>query len=171
MSSPDFAEIYESTLVSLILPRPRRDREMRRVLADRGRVVISTWRSLAENPLFEGLDAAAARQFGPRADRRFSLGDESAICALLTEAGFREISAKIIAQQHFFPDAESFIPLNLWATVPELDEMSEEDRRVSIARLKHDAAETLDRFRSGAGLQHTMRTNVVTASIVYSIAL
>jgi hypothetical protein len=114
---------------------------------------------------FEGLAAASARQFGPRADRRFSLGDESAICALLTEAGFREISAKIIALEHFFPDAESFIPLNLSAIVPELAEMSEEDRGVAIARLRDDAAETLDRFASGAGLQHTMRANVVTANV------
>lgn len=138
---------------------------MRRALADRGRVAISAWRSLAENPLFAGLDDAATRQFGPRADRRFSLCDESAICALLTEAGFRKISAKIIAQEHFFPDAESFIPLNLWATVPELYEMSEEDRRSAIARLKDDAAETLDRFASGVGLQHTMGANVVTANV------
>jgi len=37
--------------------------EMRRVLAEGGRIAISTWRPLDENPLFYGLNSAAAEPF------------------------------------------------------------------------------------------------------------
>jgi ubiquinone/menaquinone biosynthesis C-methylase UbiE len=141
-------------------------REMRRVLADRGRVAISTWRPIEENPLFYGLHAAMEYQFGPRIDRRFSFADERAICALLIEQGFTEIKPQILERVHFFPDAEGFLSLNLWAVISELYEISKDERLNAIARLKDDAAETLDRFASGSGLRHPMRANIVTAAVI-----
>jgi hypothetical protein len=36
---------------------------MRRILAEGGRIALSTWRPLDENPLFHGLNSAAAEPF------------------------------------------------------------------------------------------------------------
>lgn len=141
-------------------------REMRRILVDGGRLAISTWRRLEENPLFCGLDEAAARQFGSRVDRRFSLGDEQALCALFVEHGFKDINCQIVEKTHVFPDAESFLTLNLWTVVSEFYEIDPEERATILARLRSDAAKTLKQFATGAGLRHPMRANVVTAIAV-----
>ena len=45
--------------------------EVRRALAEDGRIALRA--TAQRKPLFDRLDTAAARQFGPRADRRFSL--------------------------------------------------------------------------------------------------
>jgi ubiquinone/menaquinone biosynthesis C-methylase UbiE len=139
--------------------------EMRRVLAKGGRLALSTWRPLNENPLFHGLDRAAARQFGPRPDRRFSLGDERAISTLLVEQGFTDVTAETVEKIHFFPDVDSFLQFNLWAGVVDLYEKSEEQRANILIRLREDAAETVNQFARGAGLRHPMRANVVIARI------
>jgi hypothetical protein len=52
-----------------------------------------------------------------RSDRRFSLGDERAICTLLVERGFTHVSRRTVEKMLFFPDLESFLLLNLWALV------------------------------------------------------
>jgi hypothetical protein len=132
-------------------------------LAEGGRLAVGTWRPLDENPLFHGLDSAAARQFAPRSDRRFSLGDERAICTLLVERGFTLVSRQIVEKMLFFPDLGSFLLLNLWALVADLYERREEERARILTRLREDAAQTLNQFASGTGLRHPMRANVVTA--------
>ena len=139
--------------------------ELRRVLAEGGRIALSTWRPLEENPLFHGLDSAAARQFGSRSDRRFSLGDERAICTFLVEQGFTHVSSQVVEKIHFVPDVESFLLLNLCVAIADLYEKREEERVIILTRLREDAAETLSRFASAAGLRHPIRANVVTARI------
>ena len=139
--------------------------EIRRVFAKGGRVALSTWRPLHENPLFHDLNSAAARQFGPLSDRRFALGDERTICSLLAEQGFTEVTPRIVEKMLLFPDVESFLLLNLWAVVADLYEKREDERIQILARLREDAADTLGRFECGAGLRHPMRANVVTARL------
>jgi ubiquinone/menaquinone biosynthesis C-methylase UbiE len=137
--------------------------EMRRVLAEGGRVALSTWRTLHENPLFQGLNSAAARQFAHLLDRRFALSDERTICTLLAEQGFTDVTPRIVEKMLLFPDVESFLLLNLWALVADLFEKPEDERIQILAHLRENAAETLHRFECGAGLRHPMRANVVTA--------
>ena len=103
-----FDVILCQQVLQFFLDRSAAAREMRRVLVDGGRLAISTWRRLEENPLFCALDGAAARQFGSRVDRRFSLGDEQALCALLIEHGFKDVNCQIVEKTHVFPDAEVF---------------------------------------------------------------
>ena len=143
--------------------RPAALREMRRVLAEGGRVAITTWRPLEENPLFAALDDAATRQFGPRPDRRFQFGDERAISLLLAEAGFKDIDARVVLRTEHVPDARTFVRLNLAATLPALNEMGDAEREEAVDRMVRDAASTLARFAEGPGLAHPVKANVVTA--------
>jgi hypothetical protein len=98
-------------------------------------------------------------------DRRFALGNERTICRLLSEHGFTDVSPLVVEKMLLFPDVESFLLLNLWAFVDDLDARREDERTRILTRLREDAAETLGRFGCGAGLRHPMRANVVTARI------
>jgi ubiquinone/menaquinone biosynthesis C-methylase UbiE len=68
-------------------------REMRRVLAPGGRLVLSVWRSVEHAPGFRVLQEALARRIGTEkaAFTAFSLGDAQAIRSLVMSAGFRSV--------------------------------------------------------------------------------
>jgi hypothetical protein len=120
---------------------------------DCDRIALSTGRPLDENPLFAGLDAAPARQFGRRSD------------GFVAEQGFSDVISQIVKKMHFFPDINGFLLLELWAVVPDLYEKREEERARILTHLRADAAEALGRFASGAGLRHPMHANMITARV------
>jgi ubiquinone/menaquinone biosynthesis C-methylase UbiE len=145
---------------------PDRDaaaREMHRVLTRGGRVAISTWRPIEECELFYGLDQAATRLFGPRVDRRHAFGDGAAIGSILAAAGFRDIHAQVITRAEHVSDARTFVRLNLGATYPPINEMSDAERESAIDAMMREAADTLEQFAHGRGLVHPMKANLVTA--------
>lgn len=139
-------------------------REMHRVLADGGRVAVSTWRPLEECELFYGLDRAATELFGPRVDRRHSFGDGAAIARILAGAGFNATHAQVITREERFPDARTFVRLNLGATYPPINEMPDAEREAAIDAMMREAKDTLARFADGPGLKHPMKANLVTAT-------
>lgn len=67
-------------------------REMRRVLQNGGRVVISVWQALQRHPVYEALFEATARHLGAAVstlDVSFSLSDPEELRRVLNDAGFR----------------------------------------------------------------------------------
>jgi SAM-dependent methyltransferase len=95
-------------------------REMRRVLRKGGRVALSVWCGLRENPYSEALVSAIARRIGeePAAGfaAAFGLSDADEIRRLLWAAGFamvevtkREIEARL-------PELRRFVPAHVGAT-------------------------------------------------------
>src|SRR5205085_2517690 len=64
-------------------------REVKRVLAPGGRLLLTTWRPRAEQPLFEALGQIAERHLGPAIDKRWAL-DGAQLRELLAAAGFAE---------------------------------------------------------------------------------
>jgi ubiquinone/menaquinone biosynthesis C-methylase UbiE len=138
-------------------------REMRRVLADGGRVALSTWRPIEENPLFHALHTLAAARYGPHLDRRFCFGDATAIAALLTTAGLQEIRTEIVMRKERITDWRTFVAMNLEATIDALDEMSQEQRTREIETFCADAAEIFARFAEGMETVHPVIANVLTA--------
>ncbi len=143
--------------------REAASREMHRVLAEGGRVAISTWRPIEECELFHGLDQAATKLFGPRPDRRHSFGDGAAIAHILSGAGFKQANAQVTTRDERFPDARAFVRLNLGATYPPINEMSESEQASAIDAMMREAKDTLVRFADGPGLKHPMKANLVTA--------
>jgi ubiquinone/menaquinone biosynthesis C-methylase UbiE len=136
--------------------------EMHRVLARGGRVAVSTWRPIEECALFHALDQAATRLFGPRLDRRHSFGDGRAIATLLSDAGFHKVDAKVITRTEHIADPRGFVRLNLGATYPPINTMSDADRDSAIDAMMREAKDTLARFGDGSGLAHPMKANLVT---------
>ena len=140
-------------------------REMRRVLASHGRIALSTWRPLGENPLYFALNQLAAARFEAGVDRRFSFGDAQAIHALLEAAGFRDIRVETVTRDECMPDLDSFVVMNLGATVDGLDELPFAERAQLVAQFQAEARTATAPFIVGDAVVHPVSANVITASL------
>ena len=91
--------------------RVRGLREMRRVLAPGGRVVVSTWGRLADSPGYAAISAALARHVSEQASRLppFALSDRGELTGLLSAAGFADVEATTGQITLRFPSAEEFV--------------------------------------------------------------
>jgi SAM-dependent methyltransferase len=141
-------------------------REMRRVLTAGGRLGLSTWRSLAENPLSEALTNVGRKHFDGPLDLPFSMGDEEQLAAMIESAGFANVQIDIVEVEASFPDAAMFVKMNLMAfsaVMPQLATMNEAARAQFIAVMEAASAEMVARFRDGNGLKFPVRANVATA--------
>ena len=137
-------------------------REMRRVLAPGGRVVVATWRPLAEIALFRDLNGIAERHLGPVVDQRHTLGDAKELTALLEEAGFRAVRVDVITRTIRFADPTTFLQLNANAIVgmsPAGKAMEEADRGRLVGRIAEDSRQLLTRYADGRALAFELSTN------------
>jgi ubiquinone/menaquinone biosynthesis C-methylase UbiE len=95
-------------------------REMHRVLVPNGRLGLSVWRPIQQNPYMAALANAVERRVSAdvAAGMRTvcALGDAEALRALLLDAGFREVRIYIAIQVMRFPSVETFLPGQLAAT-------------------------------------------------------
>ncbi|HEY1532631.1 MAG TPA: methyltransferase domain-containing protein [Polyangiaceae bacterium] len=141
-------------------------REMRRVVTAGGRLGLSTWRSLAENPVSEALTSVGRKHFDGPLDVPFSLGDEKQLAAMIESAGFSNVQIDIVEVEASFPDAAMFVRMNVMAfsaVMPQLATMNETERAEFISVTEAASAELLARFRDGNGLRFPVRANVATA--------
>jgi ubiquinone/menaquinone biosynthesis C-methylase UbiE len=146
--------------------RPAAARQMRRALAPRGRIAVSTWRPIEEAPVFREAHRVAERILGPVHDQRHALGDERELGSLLGEAGFLEVRVRTATVTLRFSDPATLARMNAMALVgmsaaaKTLDEAGRERAIASIA------AESLEAFaahvRSGELVFETA-SNVATA--------
>jgi ubiquinone/menaquinone biosynthesis C-methylase UbiE len=146
--------------------RARALREMRRVLTDGGRLGLSTWRSLAENPVSEALTEIGRKHFDGPLDLPFSMGDEKQLTAMIEAAGFAKAQVDTVEVEATFPDAASFVRMNVMAfsaVMPQLASMNETERAQFVSVMEAASAETVARFRDGNGLKFSVRANVATA--------
>jgi ubiquinone/menaquinone biosynthesis C-methylase UbiE len=104
-------------------------REMRRVLAPRGRVAVATWGSLADTPGMRDLNAVVERHVGRFHDSRHSFGDAAALEHLLADGGFRGVHVETLAHDVQFADGVLFARLNAMAAIG----MSEKGKALSEA--------------------------------------
>ncbi len=95
-------------------------REMHRAVKPTGRVVVSVWRALDENPYFEGLVRAVERHIGHDTANglraAFSLTDADAIQSLVAGAGFRDITVETLSLELDLPPLSVFVPSHIAAT-------------------------------------------------------
>ena len=93
--------------------RPRALREMRRVLASGGRVALAVLRGLAQSPAYAPLADALARHVSVEAGAMlrsiFPGWTREEVLALLNDAGFREVEARIEVGAIRYPSAEEFL--------------------------------------------------------------
>jgi ubiquinone/menaquinone biosynthesis C-methylase UbiE len=137
-------------------------REMRRVLAPGGRVVVATWRPLQDVPLCSDLNEIAERHLGPVVDQRHTLGDPKELAALLEEAGFRGVRVDIVRRTIRFADPTTFFQMNANAIVgmcPAGKTMDEPERARYVGLIAEDSRQLLAKYPDGPGLAFELSTN------------
>ena len=100
--------------------RPAALREIRRVLAPRGRLALSVWRPMQHSSGFEALATALGRLIAPEAaaimQGPFALGSADELRTLVTGAGFGDVVVQPAAKTLRFPSPEEFVRRYVAAT-------------------------------------------------------
>jgi len=137
-------------------------KEMRRVLAPRGRMLFNVPRPSA---FFGVFDAALDRHVGPAAARFvravFSLNDPAAIERMVTDAGFHEIAIETHPIRIELPSASEFLWQYVHST-PLTAELVKTDASVHQA-LEQEVVEKWKPWSSGQGMAYEQEVVVVTA--------
>jgi SAM-dependent methyltransferase len=144
-------------------------REVRRVLDDGGRVVVSVWRSLREHRLYEALFAATARHLGvdPSAvASAFSLGDPEELRALLATAGFKGIGITPRSLDVHLEVPERFVEfavLGAATTIPAFAGLDSGARARLVEAVAQETAPLVRQHRDEDRLTFPMSTNIASA--------
>jgi ubiquinone/menaquinone biosynthesis C-methylase UbiE len=137
-------------------------REIRRVLVPGGRFVAATWRPRHELPLYEVLGQVAERHLGVAHEKRFLLGDDAALRAMLAEAGFSDVRVDVVTRIDRFRE----FPYRLSALAANFDlsTLSEAEREARLSALEAESREAAQRFISDGVIAAPSRANLIAAS-------
>jgi ubiquinone/menaquinone biosynthesis C-methylase UbiE len=141
--------------------------EMRRVLKPGGRIVLSLWRPLAENPYFQALVTAISEHIGPETavglQAVFALTDAAEIRALLAGANFQKVEIGLGQLELELPPLLEFIPRHISAT-PMAAAFSAAAPAVQQAVIA-DVARQLAPFQSRDGVRVPFRSHLAQAAV------
>ena len=146
--------------------KPAAAREMRRVLAEGGRLAVATWRPLDEVPFFRDLHEIAERHLGPVVDQRHAFGRAADLERLLADAGCLDVRVEQLARTIRFEEPAMLFHLNAMAIVgmsPASRDMTDEARAQMVAVIANASAEVLQRYTDGGGLSFELSTNLALA--------
>ncbi|TGT67484.1 methyltransferase domain-containing protein [bacterium M00.F.Ca.ET.159.01.1.1] len=140
--------------------------QMRRALAQGGRLAVATWRSDEEIPFFRELRRVAERLLGPVVDLRHSFGNAALIEALLRDAGFHDVRSKTISRGIHFEDGAPLLRLNTMALVGMSaagKAMADHERKRVVEDIVSGSAPVLQSYADGSGVVFELSSNLVTA--------
>ncbi len=140
--------------------------QMRRAVANDGRLAVTTWRSDDEIPLFRELRRVAESHLGAVADQRHSFGDAAQLEALLREAGFHDVRLKTISRTVRFDDGAPLLRLNTMALVGMSavgKAMTDQERQAVVDAIVRESVPVLQPYTAGSGLAFELSTNLATA--------
>jgi ubiquinone/menaquinone biosynthesis C-methylase UbiE len=143
--------------------KPAALREMRRVLAPRGRVAIATWSSLEAIPAMIELNAIAEHHVGRIVDSRHSLGDGAAVKELMVDAGFNNVNVERHAHDVQFADGAVFARLNAMAVIGMTDKgkaMSEAERGELAGRIAVESRDAIEKATKNGTFVIQLTTNI-----------
>jgi ubiquinone/menaquinone biosynthesis C-methylase UbiE len=133
--------------------RARALREMRRVTAPGGRVVIACWAGLDHHPAYKVLDEIASRHFGQGGFHLpFSLGDEAHFRELMNAARFHAVAVDTVTRTVRFPEPAAFARLSLTAAAaffPAIAGLDPEDRAARISAAAEECTPALAGYAEG----------------------
>ena len=144
-------------------------REMRRVLADGGRVVLSVWQALQYHPVYAALFEASARHLGVSVSdlaSPFSFPDAEELRALLSAGGFQRIEIIPRTLDAHFPAPERFVQLTVLAGAAVDPDAADADPAVRDALVDAVARETeavVQRYHDGDRLRIPMSCHIAVA--------
>jgi ubiquinone/menaquinone biosynthesis C-methylase UbiE len=137
-------------------------REMRRVLAPGGRVLLSTPRP---NAFFDVLDGAIGRHVGPEAaafvSMVFSLNDLAALERLFREAGFADVAVRAHTKSLRLPPARDFVWQYIHCT-PLTDVLSRLDAG-RVTALENDVVQRWQPWSDVGGMRYEQGIALVKA--------
>jgi SAM-dependent methyltransferase len=145
--------------------RPTALREMRRVLKPGGRLALSVWSRIEDNPCMAALVAALHRHAGEEAanNRRApcALGDAAEAERLVSDAGFTGVRLQTLTETERFPSPEALVAAQLGATpFSTRGALSEE----TVHAINQDVRAALASYLRDTGeLAAPMRAHVVVA--------
>lgn len=125
-------------------------REMDRVLAPGGRLVVAVWASLEESPGYARLAEILARRFGDDVAQAlhapFALGDRADLGALFAEAGLDGVAIRTLSGRVRFPSIREWVTTEIrgWTLADRLDERD-------LAGLVEEAERELRGFADAEG--------------------
>jgi ubiquinone/menaquinone biosynthesis C-methylase UbiE len=142
--------------------------EMRRVLRDGGRVVVSVSQSLERHPLDHRLNDVLQARLGVAAiSQIYALGDADELRALLAGAGLRDIEVVPVTFEVCNPDPERFLTMRLTsvtAGVPSLQHLDERGREEMIAAVGEEMEETLREYTMGDEVVRPVHVHIARAT-------
>ena len=143
--------------------------EMRRVLTDGGRVVISVWQALQRHPVYEALFAATARHLGvsiSTVDASFALWDAKELRTLLNDAGLQRIAITPRSLTMHLPAPERFVQLTVLGaatSIPAFAQLDDAARSALVAAVTSETQAVAQRYRDGNTLTFPMSTHIAVA--------
>jgi SAM-dependent methyltransferase len=144
-------------------------REMRRVLTDGGRVVISVWQALHHHPVYEALLKATARYLGVALSTvavSFSLGDAKELHTLLSDAGFQRLAMTPRSLTIHLPVPERFVQLTVLGaatSIPAVAHLDAAARAALVAAVTSETQGVAQRYRDGNTQTFPMFTHIAVA--------
>jgi SAM-dependent methyltransferase len=148
--------------------KPSAAREMRRVLAPNGRLVVAAWRSVDDIPIMRDLQRIAEKHLGPVTDQRHCFGDADALRTLLTGAGFRAIAIETVTLPVRMSDATVFPQLNTMALMGmsgAAQSMGEEQRSRVAAAIANESVDAVRAYLDGTALVFDLVSTVAVARV------
>ena len=145
--------------------------EMRRVLADGGRLVLSLWQALEQHPLYHALFAATARYLDvPIAALAtpFALPDAEELRSLLSAAGFGRIDIVPRTLEVHFPAPERFVELTVLAGAavdPQAADADATIREALVAAVARETEAVVQQFRDGDQLTVPTSWHIAVAEL------
>ena len=138
-------------------------REMQRVLASDGRLVLSVWRAVERTPGFLVLGQALARHISPEAGvlPPFALGDAAGLAAEVTAAGFGDVATQTASRLLCYASSEEFVRTYLIST-PLADLLAQVDEARRTALLA-DVNSALQPFIDSNGLAFPIESQIIMA--------
>jgi ubiquinone/menaquinone biosynthesis C-methylase UbiE len=157
LSDQSFDAVLCQMGLQFIPDKPLALKEMRRVLAPGGRVLLN-----APGPkvaIFDALSEAMGRHIGPQAagfvDQVFSLDDTAELEGLLSDAGFTEVNVDATTEELRLPAPKDFLWQYLYAT-PLVGLISGVDDQVLDA-LEQDVVAGWREFEHDGGMRYGQR--------------
>jgi SAM-dependent methyltransferase len=147
--------------------RPAALTEMRRVLADAGRVALSVFQDLARHPFYERLDRVIERRLGASGVRDiFALGDATALGDEVAKAGFARVEIEPLSLLARFPDPETFLAGEIdvdTAAIPAMQHLDTAARAALTAGIQSEMADTLRSVTVAGHVELPFHAHVVRA--------
>jgi len=116
--------------------------EMRRVVSEKGRVLISVWQGLDWHPFYQTLHKVIQQRLGMSALQDvFALASEDELRALAVGAGFRRIELKPFSLTARFPNPDAFIAGEIevdTAAIPSMQHLDSRAREAIVTAITAD---------------------------------